>query len=74
MLTACINSGVNGINKIDETLPSEALCGFDSSTEYNTVIFVALIGKSKVFDKVNLNSLWNTIEDKGFPHHAKAFV
>ena len=69
-----INSGANGINKIAETLPSEALRGLDLRTEYNTVIFTALIDNSKAFDEVNSNSLWNITDDKSFPNPAKAFV
>jgi len=38
------------------------------------VIFIASIDKSKTFDKVNRNLLWNITDDKGFPNPAKAFV
>lgn len=69
-----INSGANGINKIAETLPSEALRGLDLRTEYNTVIFTAIIDNSKAFDEVNRNSLWNITDDKSFPNPGNAFV
>jgi hypothetical protein len=58
---------------VAKTLPSEASCGFDLRAEYNTVIFIALIDYCEAFDQVTLHSLWNTTDDRGFPHSA-AFV